>query len=359
MQQVSADDDNLMKWASIPLSIQKLFKKHGNLNEKLFSVPYEASQKFDGTNVGKDQDGLMYGRNKMIPFTTNSYQKTKLDDIKKIEVKPIVDHINDMAGVQLTNFVLYGELMCNGSLYNYKEFGTFHVFGAMIKVEGEDACVKLLQDAGFACNVRRGNDSEDEERADAKIMLMMNQTFKDVLDKFNLPTVPYLGKFENFYELVVQNYEWMVKGNGEGLVIVANIAISKWKIGAEANATNLDYLRNLIDAIEDDKDKVLFGENTEKASDLVQKLYEIQKSNLIMGSVPQPKGKQPKAAPKKSQKIELTEEQASAYAEAIKSAKSKFDHADTYFDKGMKGVEEFAKLIAAECLNDIKTDNVD
>jgi len=49
----------------------------------------------------------------------------------------------------------------------------------------------------------------------------------------------------------------------------------------------------------------------------------------------------------------LTPEEATEYDTAIKSAKSKFDHEDTYFGKGMKGVNEFAGLIAAECLNDI------
>lgn len=174
-----------------------------------------------------------------------------------------------------------------------------------------------------------------------------------------MPTVPFLGQYENFYSLVMANYDWMVNGNGEGLVLVANSKISKWKIGAEANQSNLDSLRTMLDQIEDDKDKKIFGENTDKAVDLFNKLYTIQKSNLIMGEPPKPKGKEPKAKPAKPQKVVLTEEQQAAYDEAIKSAKSKFDHADTYFAKNMKGVEEFAKLIAAECLNDIKAENVE
>jgi hypothetical protein len=77
MQTVTADDDNTMKWSSIPLTIQVFLNKRNNykdkINDIIFSTPFSASQKFDGTNVGKDADGLMYGRNKMIPFAANSY----------------------------------------------------------------------------------------------------------------------------------------------------------------------------------------------------------------------------------------------------------------------------------------------
>lgn len=78
-----------------------------------------------------------------------------------------------------------------------------------------------------------------------------------------------------------------------------------------------------------------------------------------MGAAPKAKGKEPKAPKAKPQKVVLSAEKTAEYEEAIKSAKSKFDHADTYFAKNMKGVEEFSKLIAQECLNDIKTENLD
>ena len=44
---------------------------------------------------------------------------------------------------------------------------------------------------------------------------MINQAFKNLIDKHGLPTVPYLGVYENFYSLVTTNYDWMLKGNGE------------------------------------------------------------------------------------------------------------------------------------------------
>jgi hypothetical protein len=45
---------------------------------------------------------------------------------------------------------------------------------------------------------------------------------------------------------MINNYEWMVKGMGEGLVIISppegNCSVSKWKIGAEPSANNIDLL---------------------------------------------------------------------------------------------------------------------
>lgn len=183
MESVSADDDNNMKWSAIPLTLQVFLNKRSNyletINNTIFNTPLEASQKFDGTNVGKDTNGLMYGRNKMIPGTTNSYQKTKIDELKAMDINPLVSEITEVTGVTLKNFVLYGELMCNAGLYDYKKYEKFNVFGAMIRPEeGQSAedMVQQLAAKGFAAQIRGGSESgeEDEEPKDVKIMLMMN-----------------------------------------------------------------------------------------------------------------------------------------------------------------------------------------
>lgn len=106
-------------------------------NAHLFERPCEASHKFDGTNVGKDQDGRLYGRNKMVNPNAQSYQKTPLDALKGIDVAAIKKEIEGLAGIEdLGNFVLYGELMCNKGLYDYEEKNLasgWTIFGAMIK----------------------------------------------------------------------------------------------------------------------------------------------------------------------------------------------------------------------------------
>lgn len=124
----------------------------------------------------------------------------------------------------------------------------------------------------------------------------------------------------------------------------------------EANSTNSDFIDALLQEVEADKENKIFGENTEKAVELMNKMLEVQKSRLIMGEtfVEKKKEAKPQKAQKQKQaKRELTEEESAEYDKAIKSAKSKFDHEDTYFAKGMKGVNEYAGLIAKECLSDI------
>jgi hypothetical protein len=43
------------------------------LNDLFFKNLVYASVKYDGTNVGRDETGLMYGRNKTIKAGTGSY----------------------------------------------------------------------------------------------------------------------------------------------------------------------------------------------------------------------------------------------------------------------------------------------
>jgi len=63
----SKDNDNNMKWASIPLTIHTMLQPRKvdslDLNDIIFNKMIEASWKYDGTNVGKDPQGNMYGRN--------------------------------------------------------------------------------------------------------------------------------------------------------------------------------------------------------------------------------------------------------------------------------------------------------
>lgn len=193
----------------------------------------------------------------------------------------------------------------------------------------------------------------------------MNQAYKELIEKFEYPLVPLAGTYKNFYELVVANFDWMVEGRGEGIVCVTPDAggqckVSKWKIGAEASSDNGSKLDKILETIEGDKDKEIFGENTEKAIELIEKMLKVNKSKLINGAPPVVKTKEAKkAAPKKNGPVELTAEEKALYEEAIKSAKTKFDHADTFFAKNMKGVEEYSQLITKECLNDIKIDAAD
>lgn len=59
--------------------------------------------------------------------------------------------------------------------------------------------------------------------------------------------MPLVGEYDCFYNAVKANQSWMVEGNGEGLMVVSSEGIKKWKIGAERNATNIDYIDGALE----------------------------------------------------------------------------------------------------------------
>lgn len=243
----AADLENNLKWPSIPLIVGDLhyfvhkgMAKVNNLNKILFETSFAGSHKYDGTNVGKDNNGVMYGRNQLIPDKTKSYQKTPLDYVQKIDGQAVLDELLGLTGItaeSVSVFNLYGELMCNKGLYNYSKDsidGTHQLFGAMIKPKSNEAIEEIadkLAKAGFACKVKvnnsvSGSDQEEGEAQDQEklVIIYMNQAYKDLIEKFGYPLVPLAGTYANFYELVMANFDWMVNGRGEGIVCVSTDA---------------------------------------------------------------------------------------------------------------------------------------
>merc|ERR1711957_425327 len=107
------------------------------INELLFQKTFSASSKYDGTNVGKDDKNIKYGRNQTI--VTPSYQKCSLDQLEKLNVNLIKENLLNLANIPtdiVERFNIYGELMCNKGMYDYAELkiaGTHQVFGAIIR----------------------------------------------------------------------------------------------------------------------------------------------------------------------------------------------------------------------------------
>ena len=141
-----ADDNNNMKWASIPLTIPTLCRMpKEKLNQAIFETSVFATIKFDGTNVGRDETGLMYGRNKTIKAGTKAYQKAPLANVEKIDTVAIKKELLAQTGISedaIQTIVVYGELMCNKGLYRYDEdnlFGTCPILGAMLKPKNKEA----------------------------------------------------------------------------------------------------------------------------------------------------------------------------------------------------------------------------
>merc|ERR1711862_196860 len=212
-----------------------------------------------------------------------------------------------------------------------------------------------------------GSDDENPGDSDGafndQLFISMNKVYKDILDKLKYPVVQAVSVDGSFYDCVVNNYEWMVEGHGEGLILSSQMfsdskPLTKWKIGAEDNATNLQALWNIQKSLETDENHLMFGDYHQKAVELFEKLIAIQSSKKTITPEP-PKKEKPQAKGGKKGQVDLSIEVMELYDEPIKSAKTKFDHGDTYYAKGMKGCLEYCGLIAKECLNDIKIDASD
>ena len=101
-----------------------------------------ATQKFDGTNVGVTEDGLMLGRRLVIPNESDKYQSTTLKHVKEAlaqvtAVKSVILQ-NTHASTNSGRFhcTLYGELMCNGARFDYATRnlgGKFALFGLIFR----------------------------------------------------------------------------------------------------------------------------------------------------------------------------------------------------------------------------------
>jgi hypothetical protein len=108
------------------------------------SMPVVASQKFDGTNVGITEDGLILGRRTVIPSDTVKYcgvatdaVKASLDKVAAVKaglLMPAKDAVQ--AGAQRLHCTVYGELMCNGQRFDYAARnlgGAYTCFGVILR----------------------------------------------------------------------------------------------------------------------------------------------------------------------------------------------------------------------------------
>ena len=92
------------------------------LKDRVLGSRVEASVKIDGTNVGKDAEGNIYGRNQMVQPGADTYQKTSLVAAKEVDVATVLAKVLSAAEIEredVAHFVLYGELVCNKGAYTY------------------------------------------------------------------------------------------------------------------------------------------------------------------------------------------------------------------------------------------------
>ena len=188
-----------------------------------------ATEKLDGTNIGKNDKGELFSRRLPISVESDMFLKTSLKHVKAADIKLVKEKLCERTFLDETlieNLIVYGELIVNEK-YDYQErnlMGSWLVFGAMIIAEYEDLKIisNKLKERNFNFAVEDGN-----------IRIFPNTNFFNLIRECNLDTPKVKGEDLSLYDIVLKNKEEMESGKLEGVVItIENFdqhLIYKWK----------------------------------------------------------------------------------------------------------------------------------
>ena len=317
---------NVYKWPSTELFISYLHKHKLHL-EELIKMPIHVMEKFDGTNVGIDNDGNIYGRNYMIDVKEKYYQRIDLKSVKdyRIPVEKLKGYFSNMLACSDFKCIVYGELMCNPEKYTtYSTLPTYCPFGVVLTNLNKDQIEEIR--SRFSVGVV---DVENN-----LIVLCMSEALHGVLEQHGFRVAGDLGCFDTFIDFIEKQKNWFMDGLGEGVIISLNSTLLKLKIGSEKNFTNMGALTSM-------KDMPI----TDKTRQILSSLIDIQNSKLRNGAIVETV-----KCEKKPKKQENIKDQ--VILSAIESAMTKFDHEDTYYEKGVDGFKAYVNLIYEESLTD-------
>uniref|UniRef100_A0A6C0JAZ8 RNA ligase domain-containing protein n=1 Tax=viral metagenome TaxID=1070528 RepID=A0A6C0JAZ8_9ZZZZ len=321
--------ENKYKWPNTPLFIHHLNNNRQYIEKKLLKSPIYVMEKYDGTNVGIDNYGNMYGRNFMIEKNAKTYQETDLDVVQTYQVcaENIKQYIISILKFSEFKCIIYGELMCNPKLYRYSELPTYCPFGVVLAGLNKTQINLLKVDF----DIKMGDDI---------ITLCMNDKLYKMMIENKCNIVGYLGRYENFSKFLKEKFEWLFKGMGEGVIINMDSTTYKLKIGKEENFTNLNILNNIIDL-----------NITENVEEIILSLVHIQNSNYENGEICIEGIKKNKRIVRQEKNTQINNEK-KLYKEIIKSAMTKFDHEDTFYALGSAGFINYVDIIYEECKKD-------
>jgi hypothetical protein len=263
------------------------------INDYFCNRPIVASEKYDGTNVGKDEECAIYGRRQMI--SSESYQKTPLTEVRKVDTAKMKEDLFAEIGADATEkdaftMVAYGELMCNKGLFDYQDRALssgWFIFGIILRHkkqaelkmsifdeddESEEARAAAAQTAEVAAAV----DALGDKLAAAKyvcsascvgpeavmqVKIGMCDNLRRLVECSGGGITPQVcenereGSAMSICEVVTAKQQWMMACSGEGVVVTLPVSITgakactlrKWKSAVEPQGTNCDVLRKALE----------------------------------------------------------------------------------------------------------------
>ena len=319
--------------------------------------PCFATEKYDGTNIAKDDGGQIYSRRLLIGEGQEEFLDTNLKKVKEANVLDFRNMFLDSAEVDITNvikFVSYGEFICN-QYYDYPKraiVGDWKVFGAIIEVKQkpEENLEKMLN-SGFAACIKSSNKHH--------IQIFLNEKFVEVARSVGIDVPDYKGNDESIAEVIAKNKDDMKKGKVEGLIFTIHdyefgYKVVKWKGAQEYQpiANEKAEEANALIQKEDVKDelKTAFASVAEIITDLSENKKAQQKAKKSKKI--QEKDKQPRLTAGKKY---MTNRDKELIQDGIIHSQKNFDKLDTYEKKGE--IDAYSENLVKEVTKHLAEEN--
>jgi len=293
----------------------------------------EVSVKYDGTNLGKDKNGNFYGRRYKLDANIKKYQGVSLVPLYEIDVAAILAdllrEVRDSPKVVETgaefpdpeDFVVIGELMKHVDLFDYKEKnlkGTWQMCGLQFICSSEEAGIatrKALNAAGYRVAKWDSNGKEPAE----KVRVGLGHKLCQLFERHNLPHPPIVATC-SVAQVVLTMRDWMVEAKGEGVIIIFEGDLKKWKLARYISPVLREQHKTALKLLDEHKD--LIDKNVPILPQVLQALSDVADSPA---SIVKPKRKKrPSRGPLDPNEVER----------AIASASTKFDSPEVFFQQG-------------------------
>ena len=331
---------------------------HDKLREIVLETPAVATEKLDGTNVGKDDEGNIYGRRLLIDKGKTSYQRVSLDKVKTADickVKMEICKVLKIDETELRKFLVFGELICNKA-YDYVErdlLSTWKVFGAMIEavpVKAKYIFQKLL-DNHFAVSL----DTE------TKLRIFPCKQFFTVASQCGLEVADIKGEDKSLASIVSEHTEEMRRGLLEGLVFTLYNRSSgqhylvKWKGAQEHQPTAHEALAEVISLLEADtevgEEVSTFYRNLHEVAQADSCVNEKVKENELNKSNKKAKNqtkKQSNGEQKNKTERHVGKNDMKLIVDGVYHSMKKFDDLDVYKENGDEGIQNYITILQEE-----------
>ena len=331
---------------------------HDKLREILLETPAVATEKLDGTNVGKDDEGNIYGRRLLIDKDKTSYQRVSLDRVKTADVcrvKMEICKVLKIDETELRKFLVFGELICNKA-YDYVErdlLSTWKVFGAMIEavpVKAKYIFQKLLENH-FAVSL----DTE------TKLRIFPCKQFFTVASQCGLEVADIKGEDKSLASIVSEHTEEMRRGLLEGLVFTLYNRSSgqhylvKWKGAQEHQPTAHEALAEVISLLEADtevgEEVSTFYRNLHEVAQADSCVNEKVKENELNKSNKKAKNqtkKQSNGEQKNKTERHVGKNDMKLIVDGVYHSMKKFDDLEVYKENGDEGIQNYITILQEE-----------